>query len=132
MATHAEAIFEIGKWDEQPYQESGDDAKMTAAHVVYRYRGSIEGESITEYLMSYRPDGTGVYVGLERIAGSVGGRAGSFVLQHTGTFAQHGVTGTFQVVPESGTGDLRGLRGEGKLSVSGTGPYPIVFDYDFE
>lgn len=103
---------------------------MTCAHISYLYHGAIEGESIMEYLMSYRPDGTGVYVGLERIAGNIGGREGSFVLQHSGTFQSDGVTGTYLVVPESGTSDVRGLRGEGNLAISGEGPYPFTLDYD--
>jgi hypothetical protein len=130
MSTKATGTFAIKTWDEQAYHESGDGAKMTAAHVSFLYDGAIEGESIMEYLMSYRPDGTGVYVGLERITGTVGGGAGSFVLQHTGTFASDGVTGTYLVVPESGTDDLRGLRGGGNLSISGAGPYPFALDYD--
>ena len=130
MSTHATGTFEIKKWEEQPYHESDDGAKMTSAHVSFLYHGTIEGESIMEYLMTYRPDGTGVYIGLERIAGSIDGRAGSLVLQHTGTFASDGVTGTYLVVPDSGTGDLRGLRGGGDLSISGAGPYPFVLDYD--
>ncbi|MDQ6906618.1 MAG: DUF3224 domain-containing protein [Chloroflexota bacterium] len=131
MSTQATGTFEIKTWDEQPYHQSDDGAKMTCAHVSYFYHGTIEGESVMEYLMSYRPDGTGVYVGLERLAGTVGGRAGSFVLQHTGTFAADGVTGTYLVVSESGTDDLRGLRGGGNLSISGAGPYPFALDYDF-
>ena len=131
MSTHATGTFAIKKWDEQPYHESGDGAKMTSAHVSFLYHGDIEGESVMEYLMSYRPDGTGVYIGLERIAGSIGGRAGSFVLQHTGTFASDGVTGTYLVVSDSGTSDLGGLRGGGNLSISGAGPYPFTLDYDF-
>ncbi len=130
MSTQATGTFAIKTWDEQAYHESGDGAKMTYAHVSYLYHGDIEGESIMEYLMSYRPDGTGVYVGLERIAGTVGGRAGSLVLQHTGTFAADGITGTYTVVPDSGAGELRGLHGEGTLSVSGAGPYPFTLDYD--
>lgn len=130
MGTQATGAFEIKAWDEQEYQQTDDGAKMTAAHVSFLYRGAIEGESVMEYLMSYRPDGTGVYVGLERIAGTVDGRAGSLVLQHTGTFAADGVTGTYLVVPDSGTGDLRGLRGGGNLSISGAGPYPFALDYE--
>ncbi len=131
MSTSVTGMFEIKKWEEQAYHESGDGAKMTAAHVSFLYHGAIEGESIMEYLMTYRPDGTGVYIGLERIAGSIDGRAGSFVLQHAGTFAADGVTGTYLVVPDSGTDDLRGLRGGGNLSISGAGPYPLALDYDF-
>lgn len=131
MSIQAAGTFEITKWDEPTYHESGDGAKMTSAHVSYFYHGDIEGESIMEYLMSYRPDGTGVYVGLERIAGRIGERAGSLVLQHTGTFASDGVTGTYTVMPDSGMGELRGIHGAGTLSVSGAGPYPFTLDYDF-
>ncbi len=131
MSTQATGTFAIKTWDEQAYHESDDGAKMTSAHVSYLYHGDIEGESIMEYLMSYHPDGTGVYVGLERIAGRIGERAGSLVLQHIGTFASDGITGTYTVVPESGAGEWRGIQGAGTLSVSGAGPYPFTLDYDF-
>lgn len=131
MAMHATATFEIKKWDEHPYIESDDGAKMTRAEIEYIYHGDIEGESIVQYLMAYRPDGAGTAIALERITGSVGGRAGSFVLQHTSTFAESGVTGTYEVVPGSGAGELRGITGTGTLSVSGEGPYPFALDYDF-
>ncbi len=130
MSTQATGAFAIKTWDEQAYYESGDGAKMTAAHISYLYHGDIEGESIMEYLMGFRPDGTGVYVGLERIAGRIGERTGSLVLQHTGTFASDGVTGTYTVVPGSGAGELRGIHGEGTLSVFGAGPYLFTLDYD--
>lgn len=131
MNTQATGTFAIKTWDEQAYHETGDGAKMTYAHVSYLYHGDIKGESSMEYLMNYRPDGTGMYVGLERIAGTVGGRAGSLVLQHTGTLASDGITGTHTVVPDSGAGELRGVHGEDDLSVSGAGPYPFTLDYDF-
>lgn len=36
--------------------------------------------------MVYREDGSASFVGLKRVVGRVGGRSGSFVLQHSGTF----------------------------------------------
>jgi hypothetical protein len=83
--------------------------------------------------MVYRSDESGSFVGLERIIGRVAGRSGSFVLQHTGTFNKTDVDSTFFVVPRSGTGELAGLSGEGKIELSGHAErYPMIFDFAFE
>jgi len=36
--------------------------------------------------MMYRSDGSATFVGLERVAGKIDGKAGTFVLQRTGVF----------------------------------------------
>jgi hypothetical protein len=120
-------------WEEKPYNELPGELKMTRTHVAYSYQGDIEGESTLDYLMVYRPDNSGSFVGLERIIGRVGGRSGSFVLQHTGTFDKTDVNGTFFVVPHSGTGELVNLRGEGSINLSGHAErYPMVFNFTLE
>ena len=133
--THAKATFTMKSWDEktwegQPYTEV-TGAKLTRAEVAYTYEGDLVGDSTLQYLMFYRADGTGHAIALERIAGTLGGRRGSFVLQHSGTFAAQGVAGTFTVLPGSGTGELEGLRGEGQLIVQEQ-PWSIELDYMVE
>lgn len=113
MATHATGAFEYATWDEKPYEEGDDRPKLTRATVTNTFHGDIEGQSSLEYLMVYPEEQTGNFVGLERVVGRLGGRSGSFVLQHAGTFGGDGVKGTWFVVPGSGTGELRGLRGDG-------------------
>jgi hypothetical protein len=95
------------------------------------FQGDIVGESSVAYLMSYGEDGSARIVGMERIIGRIGERSGSFVLQHDGTFEGGTVTMTLVVVPGSGTGDLRGLRGDGGFVVGHTSPFPITLDYAF-
>lgn len=63
------------------------------------------------------------------VTGSIGGRSGSFVFQHMGTF-EHGVANV--TIQGSGSGDLRGLRGEGRFSVGHQPPYAMTFDYGFD
>jgi Protein of unknown function (DUF3224) len=88
--------------------------------------------SEVEYLMMHRNDGSAVFTGLERGVGTVGGRSGSFVLQHSGTF-EHGVAkATLSVVPGSGTEGLRGMRGEGEFAVGHQPPYNMTLDYGFK
>ncbi len=129
---HAKATFTLNAWDEKPYNEMKGGPKLTRASVTKAYQGDITGEGKLEYLMMYRDDGSASFIGLERLVGSVGGRSGSFVLQHTGTFKEGVATVTLVVVPDSGTGDLRGLRGSGKFAVGHQQPYSMTLDYDFE
>jgi hypothetical protein len=83
--------------------------------------------------MAYRDDGSANFVGLEQIVGSVAGRAGSFVLQHTGSYANQTVTGNVVVLPGSGTGELHGLRGEGRLELpeGQQPPFAFALEYTF-
>ena len=132
MNTHAKATFALNGWDEKPYDEMDGLPKLTRASVTKSYQGDITGEGNLEYLMMYRDDGSASIIGLERVVGSVGGRSGSFVLQHSGTFKGGVATVTLLVVPGSGTGDLRGLRGNGGFAVGHQQPYPMTLDCDFE
>ena len=110
MALHA--TFEIEKWDENPV-EAWEGGKLTRASVSKRYSGDIEGEAVLEYLLSYRPDGTAAFVGIERVTGAAGGRRGTLVLRQVGTFADGAARADLAVVGAfgefdgaSGTGDL--------------------------
>jgi hypothetical protein len=133
MTSQPNAFFALKAWDEKPYNELPGELKMTRSSVAYAYHGDIEGDSTLDYLMVYRPDESGSFVGLERIIGRVAGRTGSFVLQHTGTFDKTNVHGTFFVVPNSGTGELANLRGEGEMHLSGHAErYPMVFKFDLD
>ena len=112
MATHATARFEIKAWDEQPYYEMEGMPKLTRAGVTQSYRGDIEGEGRVEYLMVDAEGGSASFVGTERVVGRLGDRSGSFVFQGSGTFEAGAARCSWRVVPGSGTGDLRGLRGQ--------------------
>src|SRR5512146_3245396 len=117
MRKSANARFAIKNWDEQAYSEGQDLPKLTRASVTKAYTGDIEGEGQVEYLMMYRSDGSATFVGLERIVGRIGGKAGSCVLQRTGIFEGGQAKETYSVIPGSATGDLQGLLGEGSSAV---------------
>jgi hypothetical protein len=133
MLTHAASTFKVKSWDEKPYQELEGGAKFTRAAVTYLYEGDVTGEGTVEYLMFYPGDGTATYTGLERLVGSVGGKSGSFVLQHNGGDDGSAARTTTTVVAGSGTGELRGLRGTGSVEASHNQPkYPATLDYDLD
>jgi hypothetical protein len=130
MKSAANAKFSIKSWDEKPYSEGPDQPKMTRASVTKTFTGDIAGESHLEYLMMYRSDGTATFVGLERIVGTLAGKKGSFVLQRTGVFEGGLAQESYSVVPGSGTGELRALRGEGKSAVGHGNELPVTLNYE--
>lgn len=132
MSTRAKATFQLKSWDEKPYSEVPGEPKLTRASVAKSFHGDIEGEGTLEYLLFHRTDGSASFIGLERVVGRVGNRSGSFVLQHSGTFEGGTATARWFVVPGSGTGDLRGLHGEGGFASAHAEHYPITLDYDLE
>jgi len=132
MRKHAEATFVLKSWDEKPYNEIEGVPKLTRVSSTKSYQGDIAGEGKLEYLMMYRSTGSASFIGLERVVGSVGGRSGSFVLQHSGTFEGGIARVILSVVPGSGTGDLHGMRGEGGFDVGHQEPYAMTLDYGFE
>ena len=130
MKQTANARFAIKAWDEKPYREGADHPKLTKATVTKTYSGDIDGEGHVEYLMVYRGDGTATYVGIEQVTGRLGGKAGSFVLERTGVFEDGQAKESYSVISGSGTGALRGLRGEGTSSVGHGMEHPFVLSYE--
>jgi len=55
--------------------------------------------------------GSAGYVAIDHITGTLEGRQGSFVLQHSGSMNRGVPTLSIMVVPDSGTGELTGLSG---------------------
>jgi len=131
MKKTANARFAITSWDEKPYSEGPDLPKLTRATVKKTFTGDIEGEGQVDYLMMYRSDGTATFLGLERITGKVGGKAGTFVLQRTGVFENGQAKESYAVVPGSATGELRGLVGEGMSSVGHGMEHPFTLNYQY-
>jgi Protein of unknown function (DUF3224) len=130
MKNVANARFAIQSWDEKPYSEGHDLPKLTRAAVTKTFTGDIVGEGHVEYLMMYCTDGSATFVGLERVVGQVAGKAGSFVLQRTGIFENGVAKESYSVVPGSGTGELRGLRGEGASTVGHGTEHPLTLNYE--
>ena len=126
MAGTVQATFEITGWDEQPFDEGAGVSKLTRASVGKQYAGDIDATSATEWLMAYHPDTSAAFVGLERIKGSIGGKHGSLVLQHVGTFEDGAATATLTVV--SGTDELEGASGSGELVADPSGRITLTLD----
>ena len=129
MTTEATATFTVESWDEAPWDEQAALPKLTRATVEKSLSGDLEGTSTTVWLMSYGADGSADFVGIERVKCTVGGRAGSFVLQHIGRFDDGAARASLVVIPGSGTGDLSGLSGEGSFVADPNGSIALELSF---
>jgi hypothetical protein len=125
----SDITFIMRSWQETPYDEREGAGRLTRVTMVRTFEGGLSGEGRVEYLMAYAPDGTAAFVGLERVVGRLGDRAGTFVLRHEGTSAGDLVTDQWTVVPGSGTGGLAGLAGSGGFSSGRAERYPMTLAY---
>ena len=94
------------------------------------FSGDMAGSSFGEMLTAVTPTaGSAGYVAIERFTGTVHGRSGSFVMQHSGTMSQRGGQQlAIKVVPDSGSGALRGIEGEFLLKIE-QGQHRYTLEY---
>ncbi len=116
----ASATFLQTKWDEKPYGDLPKPTRMTKASVEFSFKGQMEGQGHTEFIMFYKEyderdphKATAVYVGLTRFTGRVNGKSGSFVMEERGTFEGGAAKSTTTIISGSGTEDLKDIAGSG-------------------
>lgn len=121
MPTDRQATFEVTSWDESPFDEGGDGAKLTRAVVRRAYSGDLEGASTTQWLMAHADDGSATFVGLERFDGRIGDDTGTLVLRHVGTYEDGAATAALAIITGAGTGELTGVTGTGEFRADPAG-----------
>jgi hypothetical protein len=130
--THASGNINVKTYEPTTYDQPTEGPALVRIHVVEDFSGDIEGKGVAEFLQTTRGENEASFVGVERVSGSIGGNAGTFVLQDEGTLKGTTVSGTWFVVPGSGTRELRGLRGEGGFKAELGERADITLDYWFE
>jgi hypothetical protein len=110
MTSMARGVFEVRLHPLEPY--STGDSKLGRMSLDKQFHGDLEGMSKGE-MLSARTDvkESAGYVAIERITGTLAGKRGSFVLQHSATMSRGQPSMSIAVVPDSGTGALAGLTG---------------------
>ena len=113
---HAKGTFEVTVKPVAVDDAEGTD-RIKRMTLDKQFSGDLTGTGKGEMLASGTLEGSGAYVAIEQVAGTLGGRKGGFVFQHVGTMTQGAVQLTITVVPDSGTGGLAGLTGTFKINV---------------
>jgi len=127
VTNHASGSFEVKLI---PIKDEGDDAGLGKMSIDKQYHGDLEatGKGIMLSSAATVVKGSGGYVAMERVTGTLKGRSGSFVLQHSGTMTRGTPQLSVTVVPDSGTGQLEGLTGTMNIKID-EGKHSYEFEY---
>ena len=112
---HASGTFSV-KLLPQPAADSGSTptpgATLGRLLLDKHYQGDLQATAQGQMLSAVTATaGSAGYVAIEHVSGTLHGRAGSFVLQHSGLMNRGDKQLSISVVPDSGTGELAGLQG---------------------
>ncbi len=124
---HVTGAFEV-KLAPQAAEESGGGAGVARMLIDKTFHGELDATSKGQMLAAGSAAGSGGYVAMEIVTGALGGKKGTFALQHSGTMNRGVPTLVLTVVPDSGTGELVGLVGKMDIVMEG-GKHSYVFDY---
>ncbi|MEV8636947.1 DUF3224 domain-containing protein [Streptosporangium sp. NPDC051023] len=125
----AGGTFTIDSWDQQPYDEA-EGATLSRVHLTKTFGGDLLGTSTTDIITALgQVEDSAAYAGFERFTGTVHGRKGTFVLHHTATSHAGESSLSWTILPDSGTGELSGIRGGGQI-VNDDGAHSYHLDYE--
>lgn len=111
----------------------GDDTTGGAAigrmALDKQFHGDLNAHSYGQMIAhSTMTPGSAGYVAMEQVTGLLGGKSGSFVLQHSATMNRGAPSLTLTVVPDSGTDELKGLSGSMQIIIENKQHY---YDFDY-
>ena len=118
-----------GEFDVTLAPVSSADEPVMRMSIDKHFHGDLEAHSIGQMMAGgNEANGARVYVALETVTGSLGGKLGSFILAHRGTMAANAQELSVIVVPDSGTGELTGISGTLNIEITG-GKHFYTMDY---
>jgi hypothetical protein len=130
MTNHASGPFEVRLIPQAAEAHVGDPAIGRMA-LDKTFSGDLQASGKGQMLaLRTGTEGSAGYVAIEVVTGTLGGRAGSFALQHSGSMKRGAATLVLGVIPDSGTGGLAGLEGTMAISIV-DGKHRYAFDYSF-
>ena len=127
MSQHANGTFEVKL---TPAPDTSTDKMLGRMTIEKQWHGDLEGTSNGQMLTGGDiSKGSAGYVAMEKFTGTLKGRKGSFILQHTATMIKGEGQLTITVVPDSGTDELSGISGKLSIKIEG-GKHSYDFEYN--
>ena len=122
---HAKGTFEVKL---SPLTADSDPA-LGRMSIDKQIHGDLEATTKGE-MMSFMSSvkGSAGYVAMEKVSGTLAGRKGTFVLQHSATMTRGTPEMSIIVVPDSGTDQLVGLTGKFNIIIA-DGKHSYDFSY---
>lgn len=120
--------FEVQSQFEPPISDVAG-VVMGRARFTKQFTGPLTATSTVEFMHASAQElGSGTYVALERITGTLDGKQGTFVVHHIGIMERGKQSLTVRVVPDSATGGLKGLSGAMTIDIVEK-QHHYTFDY---
>jgi Protein of unknown function (DUF3224) len=124
---HASGPFDVKLL---PQKDEPADPSLGRMILDKQYHGDLEASAAGQMLYGNAAvEGSGAYVAIEKVTGTLQGRKGSFILCHRGVMQGGKAELSVTVVPDSGTGDLAGLDGKMNIIIAAGGKHSYEFDY---
>ena len=128
MTYQAAGTFDV-KMAPQPADTAAAGETIGRMLLDKRYHGPLVATGKGQMLaMRTAVEGSAGYVAMELVVGTLDGRSGSFVLQHSGTMNRGARLLVLNVVPDSATGELIGLSGDMEIIIT-DGKHHYRFEY---
>ncbi|MET0936423.1 MAG: DUF3224 domain-containing protein [Luteibacter sp.] len=126
---HATGSFDVKVAPQQPDSDPARAAGLGRLSLDKQFHGDLDGTGKGEMLAAGDGKTSGAYVALEKITGTLKGRKGSFVLVHRSLMVDGEPRDwTIDVVPDSGTDELKGLAGAMKIVIAnGKHTYDLTY-----
>jgi hypothetical protein len=122
---HARGTFTVNVQPLTPPPAEG----LARFSIDKQMHGDLEATTKGEMYSGGNPKlGMAGYVAIEMVTGTLGGKQGSFALQHMATMDQNGPKMSVNVTPGSGTGELKGIAGRFVIQIEG-GKHSYDFEY---
>ena len=113
----------------QPADAHADAVALGRMTIDKQFRGDLVATSKGQMLTGMSDvKGSAGYVAIERVTGTLAGKNGSFILQHTGVMTRGAPSLVITVVPDSGTGELTGISGSMQIEIEGKA-HSYVLEY---
>lgn len=128
VATRATGTFDV-KLAPQTSDDPSLGTSVGRMSIDKQWHGDLEGTSRGVMLTAGTDvKGSAGYVAIERVTGTLHGKRGSFLFQHSGTMARGAPSLSITVIPDSGTGELVGLTGTLTIIIA-DGKHSYEFEY---
>jgi hypothetical protein len=131
LTQRAAGPFEV-KLASLPTAWPGDQSPLGRMSIDKQFTGDLEATSKGEMLSAgTRVSGSAGYVAIETVTGTLHGREGTFILQHSATMNRGAPSLSITVVPDSGTGALAGISGTMQIIIENK-QHSYTFDYSLD
>lgn len=121
--------YAMEDWQEDIWRDEPSPLKLTRVAAHGAVSGGFTGTARTYYLIAYVTAEKGPYTGYTQFIGTLNGKSGSFTLADTGIFEPASATTSWEIVEDSGTDELTGIRGRGGFKASEGMTFDFEIDY---